>query len=115
MLIAVLAMLLQGLLLGSGVPAHAAADGVDAGAAPICAPAPGGDHGLPACDHPRPHCCLSGASCDDPAAPGPASPEAGLWSRGVAMTATPRLALSLRRPPAGWASSWSAQAPPSVS
>lgn len=115
MLVAALAMCLQGLAFGSAAAAHRAPE-PSAAVSAICIPASDEDRQAPFCDHGRSHCCLPGESCEHWPASALAEPLEPVRSTSVThLVAAARLGDAPPLPPAGWASSWSAQAPPRFS
>jgi hypothetical protein len=114
--IAALLLILQSLLAVAATPAHAARLGLSIGPTPICALAEPGDPKAPTRDHARPHCCLPGKSCDGSAPPLIVESRASLGRSPVlALASSSRPCAAARRRPAGWASSWSPRAPPTLS
>jgi len=112
-IVATLLALLQSLFAIATTPAHAARFGAAVGLTPICAIDEEGDPRAPARDHARSHCCLPGESCDGSAPPfvfESRAPEGR--SPALVLASFSRLCDAPRRPPAGWASSWSSRAPP---
>ncbi|ATQ67204.1 MULTISPECIES: hypothetical protein [Methylosinus] len=114
MLVAALAMVLHALLAGFGASAQATPGFRAVAATTICIPASGDGHSAPSCDSSRSHCCLRGESGDAPITPIAALETPAPMSIVVRAGALGFESLAERRL-AGWASSWSAQAPPRFS